>query len=50
MADIFLLILHATHFSRVKLNETIISEKLIAKFLILSVFSLDIFHVVNIGR
>ena len=38
------------HFSSVKCDETIISEQIYAKFLLLSVFSFDIFHVVKIGR
>ena len=38
------------HFSGVKFDETIIPEQINAKFLLLYMFSFDIFHIVKIGR
>ena len=38
------------HFSGVKFDETIIFDQMNAKFLLLYVFSFNIFHIVKIGR
>ena len=38
------------HVAGLKFDEKIISEKINAKFLLLYVFSFDIFHTVKIGR
>ena len=47
---IFIDIKHIIHFSSVKFNETIISVQIKAIFPLLSVVSLDIFHMIKIGQ
>ena len=50
MTDFFIYVLHAIHFSSVTFNETIISIPMNANFPLLSVSSVNMFHMVKIGR
>ena len=51
MPDIlFIDLQHAMYISIVKVNETIISEQINAKFLLLSAFYFNIYHIIKMGQ